>query len=313
MEKPDKEEWTVKIGFVILHYNTIEETKECVSSIQEKIDQQDYVIVIVDNASPDGSGQTLKELYGSVPGIYVLCNDRNEGFARGNNRGYAFAREKLNCDFICCLNNDTKLLSEDFCEQIEKEYRQSGFAVCGPRVILRDGSDNYVYMKMPGRTELEEELKEYRRTLKLMPYHLDHFGTAWKMFRNQILRSLGKEVPSRYKKYYIYSETAERHEGILLHGCCLIFSPVYLEKFDDAFDPRTFLYREEEILWIRCQRAGLATVYTPEIRIWHKEDAATDSILRGKRDKIRFGLQNLADSLEIELKALDEWEEEKRV
>ena len=64
---------------------------------------------------------------------------------------------------------------------------------------------------------------------------------------------------------------------------------------------------------MRCQKAGLLTVYTPDIRIWHKEDAATDSILKGTRDKNRFRLQKSLDSLEIELKELDDLEEKKCV
>ena len=296
----------MKIGFVILHYNTVRETKACVQSIFERIDTPDFEIVIVDNASPNGSGRELAAFYEGKEHVHVLLHSSNDGFARGNNVGYAYARNALQCAFICCLNNDTELISRDFCAEIEREYVRSAFAVCGPRIILRDGSDNYVYMQMPDRAELEDELREYRRMLRLMKVHLDHFVTAWKLLYDRILRLRGKKLRFRYENCYVFSGTEERHTGILLHGCCLIFSPVYIERFDTAFDPRTFLYREEEVLWLRCRKENLMTVYDPEIMIRHLEDAATNSIVRTKRETERNRLKNLADSIEVELAVLDE-------
>lgn len=299
-----------KFGFVILHYNTIEETRNCVQSLRDNLDTSSYEIVIVDNGSPDHSGEQLVREYEGKEDVHVLLNGKNLGFAGGNNIGYAYARDQLGCSFISVLNNDTVLLSKDYCRSITEEYGRSGFAVCGPRIILRDGSDNYIYPKMPDSRFLEQELRSYRRTLYLMRFHLDHVETACKMIRNRMYRRQGKEIPGSYKAYYSFDGTAERHEDILLHGCWLVFSPVYIRRFGTAFDPRTFLYREEEILWIRCRKNGFKTVYTPAVRIMHLEDAATNSIKRDRREKIRFRLENLADSLEIEIRECRELEEQ---
>ena len=56
----------MKISYVILHYNTIEDTKKCIDSvlnISKNTKQIDISIVIVDNYSTNGSGEKLKELY----------------------------------------------------------------------------------------------------------------------------------------------------------------------------------------------------------------------------------------------------------
>ena len=48
------------ISFVILHYNTIGETRNCVKSILKLQDELSFNIIIIDNASPNGSGEILK-------------------------------------------------------------------------------------------------------------------------------------------------------------------------------------------------------------------------------------------------------------
>ena len=46
-----------KFGFVVLHYCTLDMTKKCIAAIQEKMAQADYEIVVVDNASGNGTGK----------------------------------------------------------------------------------------------------------------------------------------------------------------------------------------------------------------------------------------------------------------
>ena len=48
-----------KFGFVVLHYCTLDMTKKCIAAIQEKMAQADYEIVVVDNASGNGTGKDL--------------------------------------------------------------------------------------------------------------------------------------------------------------------------------------------------------------------------------------------------------------
>ena len=83
-----------------------------------------------------------------------------------------------------------------------------------------------------------------------------------------------------------------------LHGSCLIFTPVFVQRFDEPFDPGTFLYLEEDILYMRCKRAGLAMRYDPQIVVRHAEDVSTDSMVRhdARRKQILY-LERHRDSL----------------
>jgi GT2 family glycosyltransferase len=102
-----------------------------------------------------------------------------------------------------------------------------------------------------------------------------------------------------------------RLENVKLHGCFLVFSQTYIQQFD-GLDPSTFLYWEEELLYLHMQMRGLKTVYRPDILVYHMEDAATDAYFPAARDKKIFVLTHYLDSLE-QLKILYQtYEEQKR-
>ncbi|HEM5053539.1 TPA: glycosyltransferase, partial [Streptococcus suis] len=83
------------ICFIILHYMVKEETIKCVESILER-EMDNIQIIIVDNLSPNNSGQELFEYYKGNDIVDVLLNDENAGFASGNNVGYSYTKEKYN-------------------------------------------------------------------------------------------------------------------------------------------------------------------------------------------------------------------------
>lgn len=92
-------EWP-KTSIVILSYNTLNITKECIESIRENLPKDEYELIIVDNASSDGSAEYLKQ----QSDIKLICNTENKGFAGGCNQGIALAQEGND---IWLLNSDT--------------------------------------------------------------------------------------------------------------------------------------------------------------------------------------------------------------
>lgn len=295
----------MKIGFVILHYNAIQETIDCVKSIEERLDTDDYGIVIVDNASPNGTGKKLQEMYQNVDKVTVIINEENLGFAGGNNIGYDYALKSLGCEFVCVMNNDTLIIQDDFWEAIEAEYNNSRFGVLGPRIILKNDKDNSLYVKLPSLKFMREELKLNKRNIFLMKWHLDHFVTAYRLTRNYIYKLLKKPKPSRHKEYFSDEGTDVRHDNVILHGCCLIFSPEYARQYKEAFHPDTFLYREEDLLYLRCKKAGLPMIYNPKVMIKHLEDASTDTVVKKSREKIVFQMKHQVKSIGVLIKEME--------
>ena len=286
-----------KYAFVILHYNSIDDTIECVKSIHENCIGHDFKIYIVDNASPNNSGQTLTTKYKDDQQTKVILSKDNIGFAKGNNLGIAQALRDNYADFIVVLNNDTKIIQPNFCDLVSNQYINSKFAVLGPTIFTPIGKTSI----NPGRKhilqgrELDSWEKFYRKGLSYLKEK--------KLFK---LKLIQKQVALKDRIHSIFKTKFKYTENCVLHGCCLVLSKKFFEKFS-GFDSRTFLYFEEEILYAHVIKSGLKTVYAPEIEIWHKEDGATNSIFENNLKKMEFVYENILKSIKIYKHTLSEY------
>lgn len=287
-------------SFVILHYNTIDDTYACVSSIEKMCKGSEYRIYIVDNASPNQTGTVLANHYQNDK-ISVIKSQENLGFAKGNNLGIIQAEKDGFNDYVVVLNNDTKIIQTNFLTKIEEEYARSKFAVLGPTIYTPKGKSDV----NPGRTyikqgpSLDKCIFQYKKQLFLNKWRLDWLSS---LLRKIHCRHNSKGQQLDKKGQFKYTQNC------LLHGCCLIFSKKYLDVMH-GFDPRTFLYFEEDILYLHCMKLGLKTVYNPEIEIWHKEDSATDSMLKSPRKKRVFIYSNILKSIYLYKMILEEYKE----
>ncbi len=288
-----------KLAFVILHYCAIKDTIECVDSIKSRIDTDNYEIVIVDNYSPDNSGSQLEAKYLQDTKITVLLNDSNRGFAQGNNRGFLFAKNDLRSDFIVMLNNDTLLIQDDFFNVIIKEYEISSFSVLGPYII----TPKEPYDDNPGRNYIltQNQLDKYIWKIKIHQF----FNYLRVESVLNLLLHRTKKALNRGESDSIQSKISKRCENVQLHGCCWVFSPVYIHLFD-GLDSRTFLYKEEEILFTQMMKRGLKTVYNPDLKIYHKEDASTTAIESKPYMKRRFVYKHLLLSTKVLKEVINE-------
>lgn len=284
----------MNFSFVILHYNALADTIECIDSIKKCVGL-DCGIVVVDNKSPNGSGVELAKRYKDDLQVTVLLNEKNEGFARGNNVGFRYAKIHQNPDFIVMLNNDTLILQNDFAERVEKEYLSSHFAVLGP--IIKTPHKPYSSNPGPSRLPSEKWFEKYiaKNKLKLALNFLCGLDSVYEW--------LVRKVFGEKDKSFDESLLEHRAENVVLHGSFLIFSRDYISKFDGLND-RTFLYQEERLLFLRLQQNHLKSVFSPEIEIFHKEDAATKTVSKKGRLKRRFQYQNYINSVQVLLDVL---------
>lgn len=91
-------------SIVILTYNNLEYTKKCIESIRKNNILDNYEIIIVDNASTDGTREWIKR----TQGIKYILNDKNVGFPKGCNQGIELANVEND---IFLLNNDTLIMA----------------------------------------------------------------------------------------------------------------------------------------------------------------------------------------------------------
>ena len=91
------------VSIIIPHWNGIDVLSECLDSLKQT-DYPNFEIIVVDNASTDGSGDWIKDHH---PQIKLINNDQNYGYSGGCNRGI----HQADGDLVVFLNNDTVQLS----------------------------------------------------------------------------------------------------------------------------------------------------------------------------------------------------------
>lgn len=283
---------TPRFGFVVLHYLVDEVTAQCVESIRCCCANDDYEIVIVDNDSANGSYERLLRRYDDAEHVTMLHNAHNEGFARGNNVGYEYCRRRLRCDYIVTINNDAFIDCDRFVELCVEDYRERHCGVIGPDIVSgKDGSHaNPVNGVYDSPEKIRAVRKHIRRNLLLLHLHLDKPLAALKrrLHGTPSIVSTATTGPKQPDKVF------------KLHGSCLVFTPAFVEHFGQAFDPGTFLYLEEDILYMRCRQAGLTMYFDPRILVRHAEDVSTDHMtgFSPRRKQMQY-LQRHRESLKV--------------
>lgn len=275
-----------KIGFIILQYGRPDLTIDCVNSIQDNVLDASKLIVVVDNNSPDDSAAVVQQQFAGQEDIIILSTGENLGFARGNNVGYTYARDK--CEFMCILNSDVVLTQKEFWQILKASYEENQFAIGGPYIYLPNM--NQPEILMPEIQSLEIEKKKLKK--KKLYARLAHMGLNPLREKLSSLKSSCKEVVIDTEVLHI------PHENIVLNGCCLFYTPIYIERFEEAFDPRTFFYGEENLLYLKVRAAGMKTLYEPKLSVQHLKFASTQSSM-GSRKKTCFQWDNTVRAQEL--------------
>lgn len=268
-----------KIVFVILHYLAIKETINCVSSIEKNVSYDNYCVIVVDNGSGvEKDSYQLHQLEKKYDNVSIITLENNLGFARGNNAGFEIAKNKYSADFIVLLNNDTIIDQPDFCNVICRKYEEYHYAVLGPKVYLKDGS-YYSNPIPPGRyIAYRQRFAQFLNMIKYLETFFD--------FDIRNISAKQATVNRPHKEYHDHDTLNYK-----LHGCCLIFSREYINKFE-GLNPNTFLYMEEDILFVRLKNNKLISLYSPDLWLTHLEDAAINKMMNSGKKKRRFIYKN---------------------
>ncbi|MEC5270392.1 glycosyltransferase, partial [Heyndrickxia coagulans] len=275
----------------------VEDTKECIDSILTNVTYDNYEIVLVDNGSTNSSKKDLLKLYEEKQNIHFIDSRKNLGFAKGNNIGYIFAKTKLNADFIVLINNDTLIKQSMFIQEILKKYNETKFHILGPDIIsTKDGMHQNPQL-LTGLSEKDIKMAIFILRIKLILNYIgaDNFLTYLIKLVRKIINIKKENINIGLNNYW---EREQRN--IQLHGACLIFSPLYVTKYNGLYD-RTFMYVEEDILHYIAQKENMITIYSPKIHLYHKEES-TSNILFSSRRKRAFKYKHSIKSFKELLK-----------
>jgi len=127
---------TPKVFIIVLNYNGRDVLKNCLKSVF-RINYPNFEVVVVDNASTDGSLESVKADFSKA---HFIKNETNLGFSTGNNIGIRFALEKM-ADFVLLLNNDTEVESNFLQELVTASLADEKIGISSPK-IFKDRSEN---------------------------------------------------------------------------------------------------------------------------------------------------------------------------
>ncbi|MGD0354793.1 MAG: glycosyltransferase family 2 protein [Dehalococcoidia bacterium] len=128
-----------KVSIIILNWNQLKETIECLDTLK-KIIYPNYEVILVDNGSEGHDADILQARYGKE--LTIIRNNKNYGFTGNNNIGIRYEITNANPDYILLLNNDT-MVDPDFLTELIKVAEEA------PLVGIV-GSKTYLYND-PGR------------------------------------------------------------------------------------------------------------------------------------------------------------------
>jgi GT2 family glycosyltransferase len=121
-----------KVSIIILNWNGLNDTLECIESLK-KITYRNYEVILVDNGSKGNDANLLEEKYKNY--IRVIKNKENLGFAEGNNVAIKSILREHDCKYILLLNNDTKVNPDFLAELVKTADKYPEVGLVGPVIF----------------------------------------------------------------------------------------------------------------------------------------------------------------------------------
>jgi GT2 family glycosyltransferase len=226
---------TAELSILIVSWNCKRMLADCLDSLRDQLSSYRHEIIVVDNASSDGTSEMIRRNY---PDVVFLESGANLGFARGNNLALAVTHGK----YIFLINPDVVVVSDCFRSMLQylEEHREVG--MMGPQIVGSDGGIQRSCMREP---------------------------TLW----NQLCRALALDrFATRSRTFAGYLMGDFQHDAIreveILNGCFWLVRREALQQVG-PLDDRFWMYGEDLDWCRRFRAAGWKIVFFPEAQTVH--------------------------------------------
>jgi GT2 family glycosyltransferase len=235
------------LSILIVSWNTRDLLQACLASIRRHPSREPYEVIVVDNASSDGSAELVRDQF---PEVTLLAQDRNLGYAEGNN--LAFSR--AGGEWLLTLNPDTEVYEDTLETGVRKLKQYPDYGALGARQIDVEGGT--------------------QRSVRGFPSFLGILGE---------LTGLSRAFPrGRFGAYSLPGFDYEQEQSAPQPmGTFLLFRREALAAVGDPkkpFDESFPIFFNEVDLLYRLQQAGWPTLYSPDVRIKHYGGESTKQV-----------------------------------
>jgi N-acetylglucosaminyl-diphospho-decaprenol L-rhamnosyltransferase len=223
----------VAVSVIIVSFNTRELTRGCLKAVFSGIGSLVVEVLVVDNASTDGSIEMIRLEF---PLVHIIENGRNLGFGVANNQAMKIARGK----FLLLLNSDALLGAGALNSMVSAMNAHPGAAVMAPQLANGDGSLQRSCWRFP---------------------------SPWRVFAEALWISNLFPDHSLLGDFRNWKHDVEQKVEWAIGACLMVRYEVY--KLIGGFDERFFMYAEETDWERRMVRAGWEIWLTPEAHVIH--------------------------------------------
>jgi N-acetylglucosaminyl-diphospho-decaprenol L-rhamnosyltransferase len=245
------------LTLVIVSWNVCELLRRCLQSILAT--EGDVEIVVVDNASTDGSLEMVREAF---PQVHLIANEENRGFTAANNQGLALAHGRC----LLLLNPDTEVVEDALATMVQYMDAHPEVGALGPRLLFPDGR------QQPSRRRFPTFATALVESTVVQEWWAD----------NRILR--------RYYMADTPDDTVQPVDWVV--GACLLVRREAYEQIG-GLDEGFFMYSEELDWCKRIKDAGWEIVYLPTATVIHHEGKSSEQVvparhIRFQTSKVRY-------------------------
>ena len=249
---------SVQLSIIIVNWNTKERLANCLRSVFATVQALDFEVVVLDNASTDGSANMVRELF---PQVRLIEGRENLGFARGNN----VALKHAVGDFVLLLNPDTVVQESAIDRLIAALQACPSLGAVGAQLLNADGS---------------------------LQQSWEQFPSLWLEW--PVIRSLSQRRPTPVQTEY--GEPGSLLDVDWATGACLMIRRQALEQVG-ALDESYWLYTEETDWCFRARRCGWSVGVVTDAHVVHIQQSASkqrpvDSQIQFYRSRALFLQKN---------------------
>ena len=236
------------VSIIIVNYHSSEMVIDCIHSIREKTEKLSYEIIVVDNASGDGSLDALSQAFGDE--ITLIAAPENLGFGKANNLGAARAVGK----YLFLLNPDTILVNNAVKVLFDYLEANPGVGVAGGNLYAPDMSPAPSFCRTFDDLDGERKRAGWRYLIG-------------RKVRDKLSARSGKAQPISE-----FNHTDMSEKVAYIFGADMMLQKAVFDRVG-GFDPDFFMYAEEEELTWRITQLGLDVMCVPQATIIHLEGA----------------------------------------